>query len=304
MSVSTTASKRMSFPLAMAVWPIMLLISMLPDILFQELTGSRPAWLYWAKVGFLAVVLLASLLMNWLKPLRFFFSVVLIIFLLDWGVARAYERLGYQDWFVSSNAFVQQVGPTVLPRATTALLLVLILWVGTRSFSRFFLVKGKLDALAQPIPLIVDRPTSWKVLGPAIRLAMCLGLIAFSLIFGTRPSAKTLLGVLPLLPFVLLFAVANAFGEEMLYRAPWLAGLEIPLGTVQALLVTAAYFGISHYYGVPYGILGCIMAFIPGWLMGKSMLETRGFFWAWMIHFCMDVAIFIFIAMGSVVPGG
>jgi hypothetical protein len=73
---------------------------------------------------------------------------------------------------------------------------------------------------------------------------------------------------------------------------------------VLALLVTATYFGISHYYGVPYGILGCIMAFIPGWLMGKAMLETRGFFWAWMIHFSMDVVIFIFVAMGSVVPGG
>jgi hypothetical protein len=73
---------------------------------------------------------------------------------------------------------------------------------------------------------------------------------------------------------------------------------------VQALLVTATYIGISHFYGVPSGILGCIMAFIPGWLMGKSMLETCGFFWAWVIHFCMDVAIFVFIALGSVVPGG
>jgi membrane protease YdiL (CAAX protease family) len=304
MGLSTSASKRMSFPLAIAVWPAMLLISLLPDILLKELTGSKPAWLYWAKVGLLGVLLLGSLFTNWLKPLRFFFSTVLIIYLLDWGVARVYESLAYQNWFAGSNAFIRQVAPTVLPRATTALLLTTILWIQTHSFSRFFLVKGELDAPAKPIPLILDRPPSWKVLGPAISLAMCLGLIVFSFIFGTIPSVGSLVNVLPLLPFVLLFAAANAFGEEMLYRAPWLAGLEIPLGAVQALLVTATYFGISHYYGVPYGILGCIMAFIAGWLMGKSMLETRGFFWAWIIHFWMDVVIFLFVAIGSVVPGG
>ena len=32
------------------------------------------------------------------------------------------------------------------------------------------------------------------------------------------------------------------------------------------------------------------MAFIPGWLMGKAMLKTRGFFWAWFIHFWMDTS--------------
>ena len=46
------------------------------------------------------------------------------------------------------------------------------------------------------------------------------------------------------------------------------------------------------------------MAFIPGWLMGKSMLETRGFFWAWFIHFWMDIAVFSMIALGSITPGG
>jgi len=47
-----------------------------------------------------------------------------------------------------------------------------------------------------------------------------------------------------------------------------------------------------------------ILVFIRGWLMGKSLLEMRGFFWAWFIHFWMDVAVFLFIALGSVTPGG
>jgi len=34
-----------------------------------------------------------------------------------------------------------------------------------------------------------------------------------------------------------------------------------------------------------------------GWILGKAMLETRGFFWTWWIHFLSDVAIFSFLTM-------
>jgi hypothetical protein len=80
--------------------------------------------------------------------------------------------------------------------------------------------------------------------------------------------------------------------------------LEGAVGPRQALLITAAFFGVMHYYGMPYGWLGVVMSAAVGWLMGKSMLETRGFFWAWWIHLCMDIAAFSFIAMGTVTPGG
>ena len=45
---------------------------------------------------------------------------------------------------------------------------------------------------------------------------------------------------------------------------------------MQALLITAIYFGIGHFYGVPYGVVGVILAFIPGWLMGKSCWRRAG----------------------------
>ena len=34
-----------------------------------------------------------------------------------------------------------------------------------------------------------------------------------------------------------------------------------------------------------------------GWLLGKAMVETRGLFWAWWIHFLSDVVIFTFLAV-------
>jgi membrane protease YdiL (CAAX protease family) len=283
---------------------VTLLVSQLPDVLFQELGGGLPAWLFWAKMDLICGALLASLFWKNLRALRLFFAVLLALYLIEWGADRFYQTLNYTNLLSGASSFVQSVGAVQIQRATEGILMLVVMLALVRRLDRFFFVKGKLDATAEPIPLIMDKPSSWRILGPFIAGAMCLGLLVFVFVFGGLPSTEALLGVLPLLPLVLIFAALNAFGEEMLYRAPWLAALEGPLGPVQALLITAAYFGIGHYYGVPYGVLGCVMAFIPGWLMGKAMLETRGFTWAWVIHFWMDVVIFFFMALGSVRPGG
>jgi hypothetical protein len=300
----STATSSYTFPRGTLIaWVVMLLVSIVPDILFRELTGSVPGWLFGAKLALLGVLFLGSYFWATLRPLRLFFGVLLTLLALSWGVTRLFEGLNFSAWFAGASPFVQQVAYGQITRTAAALLMVLVMLAVLRRFDRFFLVKGRLDAPAQPIPFILTRPPSWRILGPAITVAMCVGLAGFVLVFGGRPSLQSLRLALPLLPFVLLFAATNAFSEEMLYRAPWLAALEIPIGPAQALLLTASFFGISHYYGVPYGVLGVIMAFIPGWLNGKAMLETRGFFWAWFIHFWMDVVIFSSMALGAVTPG-
>jgi membrane protease YdiL (CAAX protease family) len=110
--------------------------------------------------------------------------------------------------------------------------------------------------------------------------------------------------VLPLLPVIIVLAGMNAFSETMSFRAPMLATLHEVVGKQHTLILTAAYFGIAHFYGVPYGLVGVVMAGFLGWFLGKAMLETRGLVWPWFIHFCQDALIFTFLAIGSVVPGG
>jgi membrane protease YdiL (CAAX protease family) len=302
MEVSDIKAGRFGLP-ALA-WAAMLLVSLLPDILSRELTGELPVWLVWVKIGLMATLLLASLLWSRIRALSLFFVVLLAVNFLEFGVNRFYNALNYQIWLSGLSPFLQDTLAVQIQRLTTAVLMMLIMLALLGSFKRFFFVKGKLDAEAAPIPLILDKPSSWRILGPAISAAMCLGLLVFIFAFGSLPSRQSLVEVIPLLPFVLLLAASNAFGEEMIYRAPWLGALEGPLGALQALLITSVYFGVAHFYGVPYGVVGVVMAFIPGWLMGKSMLETRGFFWAWVIHLSMDMVIFFFMALGSVVPGG
>lgn len=55
---------------------------------------------------------------------------------------------------------------------------------------------------------------------------------------------------------------------------------------------------------LPSALFHALAGGIPGWLLGKAMVERRGFFWAWLIHFLQDVLIFAFRAAGSVTPGG
>ena len=134
-------------------------------------------------------------------------------------------------------------------------------------------------------------------------LFISLGTLAFLVIAG-RPAPDIARRALPFLPMVLLAAALNAFSEEITYRASFLSVLEGPVGRRQALRLTAVYFGILHYYGVPYGVIGVVLAGLLGWILGKSMQETHGMFWGWFIHFWQDVWIFSFLAIGSITPGG
>ena len=105
---------------------------------------------------------------------------------------------------------------------------------------------------------------------------------------------------MPLVPVAVFIAAINAFNEEFTLRAAPLSELCNSIGKQQALMITTLFFGIGHFYGVPSGFLGILLASFLGWFLGKSMLETKGFFWAWLIHFLPDVFIFSFFAISAI----
>jgi len=74
-----------------------------------------------------------------------------------------------------------------------------------------------------------------------------------------------------------------------------LATLDPVSGSKQALWQSAYFFGIAHYFGTPGGVLGGLLSIFMGWILGKGMVETRGLFWTWWIHFLSDIAIFTFL---------
>jgi membrane protease YdiL (CAAX protease family) len=147
------------------------------------------------------------------------------------------------------------------------------------------------------VPLLgFARADSWRRFGLiwGFGVAAVLGAISFAV---TRPTAAELAGLAPAIPAVLVFAASNAFAEEMTYRAPMLATLEPAIGSGQALWGSAVFFGVAHYFGIPGGLVGAAASVFMGWLLSKAMLETRGLFWPWFIHFLSDVAIFASVAI-------
>lgn len=91
------------------------------------------------------------------------------------------------------------------------------------------------------------------------------------------------------LPAAVLFAGMNAFSENFAYRAALLPQLLPAVGKQQALLLTAVFFGLPHFYGFPPGIGGPILAGFLGWVLGKAMVGTRGFLWPWLIQLPLDI---------------
>jgi hypothetical protein len=83
----------------------------------------------------------------------------------------------------------------------------------------------------------------------------------------------------------------NGFNEDFALRVAPLGELKPAVGGSMALVATAAYFGLGYYYGVSNGVIGVLLSAFLGWLLGKSMIETRGFFTAWLVHFLTYIPI-------------
>ena len=145
----------------------------------------------------------------------------------------------------------------------------------------------------------MKKPEPWTRIGTIFAVVFAFGMFTY-LMLSSVPSYDTFINALPLVPVAFLIAIINSFNEEFTLRAGLISELLSALGKQQALMITTLLFGIGHFYGVPSGIIGVLLASFLGWFLGKSMLETKGFFWAWLIHFIQDAFIFTFFAISAV----
>lgn len=226
-----------------------------------------------------------------------------ILFLADLPRGRLEGSGQWQQWF-GSGFTNHMLGSQVLRVGVAAVMIAALLGLRYRPRD-FFLAKGDLNATAAPVRWLgIDKPMRWRRLGSISALCISGGMLVF-LVIGGRPSLGSVARTLPFLPMVLVLAAMNAFAEEVSFRGTLLAPLlRNGMSQSQAVLLTAAFFGIGHYYGVPYGVVGVIMAGLLGWYLGKCMAETKGFVWPWFIHFLQDVLIFSFMAIVAVTAGG
>jgi len=289
--------------LVIFTWAVVLLVSDLPDSIWQALMGDRPAWLFWPKVALLLLLLLASLVWKWIRPIRLFILLLLVLMLASWGMNWLRTTPAYLHWEQQAGWLWGMVAYQAIKLAVTCITILALLLLGRRR-KEFFLTRGQLNAPVRPAKPGVDRgkrSLTWGQLGLILGLCI-LPLTVLFFTMGNLPSSAALIKALPFLPVVLLFAATNAFSEETQFRASLLGDLRQAFGDDHAIWMTAAFFGFMHYFGgSPAGIPGVIIAGLLGALFATCMLGSKGLTVPWFIHFCQNAVIYSFWAIDSVI---
>jgi hypothetical protein len=296
---------RSSKTVLITAWVVILLVA-LYKIVLQELFDFKvDEDLQFAISG--AIVLAGfglTFLWKAIRLLRSFFGLFLVLFGAQWLILSQLEEVPFIRQLLVSPSFSVYMPTEVVLKLLVTFIIIAFLYMLKGRRQAFFLTRGDLAAPVEPVRWLgIKAGERWNTVGRIFAVILSLGTLAFLVIAG-GPPLNIATKALPFLPAILVAAALNAFNEEMTYKASFLAVLEDVVGKQPALWMMAAFFGIWHFYGIPYGVVGVILATFLGWLLGKSMLETRGLFWAWFLHFLQDIWIFAFLAIGSVNPGG
>ena len=170
-----------------------------------------------------------------------------------------------------------------------------ILFVTKKDAFRTYFKKGDTAAPIVPEPYVGIKPTegeNWSHIGRnfAVVVSLVTGIVIYFQLF--KDSGIEASTILKVLPFSVLFAFSNSFVEEIITRLGVVVTFRNVLSDKIVPLVSAVIFGTVHYWGNPGGLTGVVVAGFLGWLLAKSIIETKGIFWAWLIHFLQDVIIF------------
>jgi membrane protease YdiL (CAAX protease family) len=285
--------------LPITAWAVMLIVSDLPDMLITWLGGSPPSWLFWAKAAFLAVFFALTRMSKTIRPLGQYALALFTLFLALGLTSLLRGTAWFQGHFnYRGVSFFKGYAAIMALDVLVALAVLTVLWLMKRDRKAFFLARGRMDAPMDPIRWLgIRADASWKITGWIFAGVAALAVFVPTII-AIAPSGATVLGALPLLPAAVLFAAVNAFTEESYFRCSILSTLHEVIGKTHTLRITLVFFGLAHWlYGSPSGLIGFAMTGFLAWVMGKSMLETRGIGWAWLIHFFPDVVIFFSYAL-------
>ncbi len=290
--------------LLIATWGMAVFASILPEVMADQFFDKGMPWMNNVRIAVFALLFLVTFFWHPIRPLRGFSAVWVVLFAGSEVISRFNFRWPFLENLLGNSPFVRQMQPEQFGKFALTLVMITVLLVLGYGRRKIFLTPGQLGAPITPVKWMgFPKPDSWWRFGGqyGFYIPLGMGVVAWMV---SRPAPELSAKVIPALPAILLFAAMNAFYEEMTYRVSMLATLEPVTGMKHAWAMSALYFGMAHFYGVPYGWVGVALAAFNGWLLGKAMLETRGLFWAWWMHFLQDVAIFIFLAMGALTPGG
>jgi membrane protease YdiL (CAAX protease family) len=289
--------------ITLLAWIVTLLVSELPDILYYELGGAAPLWLLWVKLALLAVVIGLGWLWKPIRALRPYFIMLLALAMLMKLNSLLLSSPAWMSWQNGRSFSGIAIAAQALEMGV-ALALIGVLFLLRKRRERFFLVRGDLHPVAEPVRLFGQKsPGSLARFGFIFTAVVIVGQV-FILIVPLSPSADLLRKLIPLIPLILLLAAWNGFTEEVILRAAPIAPVYEVVGKSPAIWMAATLFGLAHYLGgVPSGAPGVLITALLGWFFGKCMLDSKGFCWPWLFHALQDILPFTLMALAAVGSG-
>ncbi len=264
----------------------------LPEVIWQESGHQVSCWFTLIES---LLVLGAAILAFWIPSLRSLTRFLIAVALLNLAWSCISPALAALPSVLAVTDHASWGARLFLARTFTlsGAILVSLTLIGSGITRRdLFLCKGNPAAPAQPFGV------SWMWLGPAFMLVFGLVLSGY-LYLTVHPNFNVSERIIRTLPWSIAVATLNAASEEFQFRSVLLAHLRGIFRPLEMALLTAVFFGLGHYYGQPSGPLGVLMAGFAGWIWARSMIETRGGVWAFLIHFVQDIVIFAFLAVGA-----
>jgi membrane protease YdiL (CAAX protease family) len=308
MNTTQSTLQRVEAPqttLTALAWVVIVIGSMVPVVimrLFVPVVGDEllfPAWLAWAQVILLAVLWAVSWVWSTIKPLRGLILALLAFCIGAFFISPAIrESAAYTNWISGASWGAALVSSPITGKFAPVVLMALTVFGSGLGRKGLFLGLGNLNAPAQRSRIFGIKETMpWTQLFKQFILIF-VAIFAIALWMLIRPDIGKFSQALIFLPACLIAAAINGLAEEFQFRSVLLARLEPWVKPGQAMMMSAVLFASLHYYtGTPGGLLGAPLNIFFGWVASKSVLETRGLFWAWLLHFIADFMIYFFAAM-------
>jgi membrane protease YdiL (CAAX protease family) len=277
-------------------WAIVLLLTV-PEIILRAFMRVDTSWMLLARIGLLAGSLAFTYVWPLIRPLRGMLVVFLVIYVVEaWLFLTAVPQSQIYRDIVGDDPNLAFLGERLMRMGAVLVMFVVLLVMGFRRHD-LYLAVGDLKATAEATRLkIPHKPQPWTVFGRNYAI-ISVGLLLFFLIPAVKPSLANL--SVGLVLFAVVCAAMNSFAEEFLYRSALIPQVLPLFGKGATLMLVPAWFGLAHYFGVPNGLTGVLLAGVGGWFFAKSMIETQGIAWAWFLHFLADFTVYLLLLLAG-----
>ena len=280
-------------PSLLAAWAAILLASDLDSIIGSLAGFDPPSWSALARAAAIGILALAIPRTSRLLHARGFIFALAALAAGGWAVAAVQQNVA---WFASAPRAAAMFARLFLYLIPTALVALTLIRSGS-SRRDLFLTRGDLRA---PTALPLIRGARWSLLAPALLLVVSAGLITQLWIVSHASRHLHPVALLWALPSALLFAIVNASWEEFCFRCVLLARGLRAFSPNHAIAASSLLFGLAHYGGHPSGFSGVAMSAFFAWILARSIVDTNGWTWAWLLHAIQDVIIFSMVSMTGV----